>query len=848
MASFKKRTLFLTIITFAIIAVSLLLQGVLSAGECPSDKQSLAPAKVPLERVVLFTAKDSVVYDFDRRSMALWGKASIDHDGTRVKAPQIIIDVATSLLHAFGRVDSLKKVAEPAVFSDRQGGFQAESLTYNFQTRRGETTHVSSSSEVIKFTGERVSRLENGEMVVREGTFTTCDDADPHFWFSSPSMTINSDTGLTAKPLFMYIRPEIFSRRLPAIPVLVLPSMVFPLNTSRSSGLITPDLTNFARSTALSNLGYYWAIDDYSDLRLSGDIALNGSWRVGERLRFVKRDLFSGEVSGEYKRYVESADQQTFSDWSARIVHHYSFDSSMQLDIALQLQGGERKDDLHSMNFETMLSEQANSRASLAKIFHDENSIATLDLNRTADLRNNNEHHSAGTTFSQNRLYPFRSPSSGEYESWESAVSVTTGGSIVAESLSLNNVTFSGISGYASGELGYYREFAEGYKALLTQGILFQSWSPVTGWNDRAESGAQVVVPLKIQSTLFYHFNINPSVAFLRSRQGDGMAGDVAATIFSVDAGTRLYGTLQTGLFERVVGLKVLQHTFIPVVTYTWNSPFSGSGYDQFMNNVYGWPHGTPLNGIESTRYAALPAGQSTVALTLKNIFHAKFSGSPSFGGDGEVGEEHTAQLLSVTASTSFNKAAETFRMAPLTFLASSNVLVPNFFLSVGSMYDFYSYDPLTGARINRYNSDDGRGLLRFIKGFFNMSLSLPGDGEAGDVASYASAFAAPYDQAHFGDAVLMKDRELRFSLFLQTDRSNPLQSSHDRLINVAVNVALSKEWQAGVNTGFDLDKGKAVFPMIHLYRDLHCWQTGFQWVPSGAFKGFAFQLGLKTL
>ncbi|MEI8102383.1 MAG: putative LPS assembly protein LptD [Chlorobium sp.] len=841
----------MTIISQVIVALSLLLQGVLSASERSSEPHSLLP-KAALERVVLFTAKDSVVYDSDQRSMSLWGSASIDHDGTRVKAPQINIDVSTSLLHAFGRVDSLQKLVEPAVFSDRQGGFEAESLTYNFKSRRGETSHVSSSSEVIKFTGERVSRLDNGTMVVRDGTFTTCDDADPHFWFSSPSLTINPDTGLAAKPLFMYIRPEIFSKRLPAIPVLVLPYMVFPVNAARSSGFLTPDITNFARSTALSNLGYYWAFDDYSDLRLSGDMALNGSWRVGERLRFTKQNLFSGEVSGEYKRYVESASQQTFSDWSARIVHHHSFDSSMQLDIALQLQGGERNEDLYSMNFETTLSEQANSRASLAKTFHDENSIATLDFNRTADLRNHNEHLSAGSTFYQNRLYPFRSLSSGEHESWESAVSLRTGASFQAESLSLTNVTssgFSGFSGYASGEVGYYREFADGYKALLTQGILFQSWSPVAGWNDRVESGSQMIVPLKIQSTLFHHFNLNPSLALFRSMQRDGIDGDITSTIFSVDASTRLYGTLQTGIFARVVGLKALRHTIIPVVTYTWNSPFSSSGYDPSMSNVYRWLNRSALGSIESQRYAALPAGQSTVALTLKNIFHGQFKGLPSLGDNGEPGGEYTSQLLSVTASTSFNRAAETFRMAPLILFASSNVLVSDFLFSAGSMYDFYSYDQLTGARINRYNSDDGHGLLRFIKGFVNMSFSLQGGGEVGSAASSASAFAfaAPYDQVLFRDALFARDWQLRFSLFLQTDRSNPLESSCDRLLNVDAKVALSKKWHTGVNTGFDLDRGKVVFPMVQLYRDLHCWQTGFQWVPFGAFKGFAFQLGLKT-
>jgi len=34
---------------------------------------------------------------------------------------------------------------------------------------------------------------------------------------------------------------------------------------------------------------------------------------------------------------------------------------------------------------------------------------------------------------------------------------------------------------------------------------------------------------------------------------------------------------------------------------------------------------------------------------------------------------------------------------------------------------------------------------------------------------------------------------------------------------------------------------------MLQVYRDLHCWQMGFQWVPSGEFNSYSFQIGLKA-
>jgi len=835
----KRKTLVLHISGIVMLLLTLVFQRELSAAERGKDSSAL-------KNVVVFTAKDSVLYNFDRRSMELWGRASTDYEGTSVKAPKIVIDGKNSLLHAYGSVDSSKMLADPAIFSDKQGSFRSETITYNFQTKRGETVNVSSNSEGIKFKGERVSRLENGDMILQNGTFTTCDEADPHYWFSSSSITVNPEKGIKAKPLVMYIRPELFSMRLPAIPVMALPYMVFPARRERMSGFLSPTLTSYSHSLALSNLGYYWAIDDYSDLRAESDIALNGSFRLGERFRYIKRNTVSGEIAGEYKRYAADSAQSLSTEWNANIAHHQVFDAFSQFDVAVQLQGGERHDDLHMMNVETVLTEQTNSRASLVKTFNDENTLIAATYNRSADLRYDNGRQSTEATFYQNRFYPFRSGLSKDGERSTSAVSVTTGASLVAESVTLNSVESSGYSGSALGELGYYREFSDGYKALFTQGVNFQSVQSVSG---SGYSGTRVLFPLRMQSTLFHHFNINASMTYSHSLRTDGEERPFSSTVLSFDAGTRLYGTLGTGSLENIVGLKALRHTFIPLISYTWNPIFSGNWYDAGSGKVYDWPNATGFSSFETTRFTGIPEGQSTVGITLKNLFHGKFNGS-STAEDGNASDgEHTVQLLSLTASTAYNGAADSFRFAPLTLVTSSNVPGSNFFFSGGSMYDFYSSDPVTGERVNRYNSEDGHDLLRFVKGFMNMGLSMQGSRQSGaSAAMLATPFASYADQSLAREPFTTGDWQFRISLFLQSDKSNPLETTYDKLVNVGAKVAWSKNWQTGLNTGYDLGNGKVIFPVLQLYRNLHCWQTGFQWVPSGTFKGYTFQIALKAL
>ncbi len=791
-----------------------------------------------LKSTIYFSAKDSVIYKLDRRSMEFWGKAAIDHEGTSIKAPKIVVDLDTSLLHAFSVVDPSDNKVEYALFTDRDGSFNAETMSYNFKTGKGETSHVSSSSQELIFSGEHVTRLEDGKMLIKQGTLTSCDDLEPHYWFTCSRMTVFPDKKVTATSVIMYVRPELFSRRLPAVPLFVLPYMVFPLNDARSSGFLTPSLGNDSeRGFFLSNLGYFWAINDYMDLRSEADVSVNGSWRLGDRFRYVVPNLFAGVISGEYKRYPR------YTDWNANIVHTQVFDPSTRLDVNFQLQGSPQSYNLNSINSETMVTQQSNARATLAKTFNDENSIVTLFYNRSEDLTTRYTSQSVGASFYQNRIYPFRSAFS--QDDWKSNLSLSTGASYASESTSRNLAVSSGYSSDFNGEVGYYHEFGTGSKALFTQGISVQGRKPYNSRYDDTYSGTSLVLPLRMQSTLFNYFNVNPSLTVVHSLNPDDTNTDFSTTILAVDASTRVYGILGTGLLEDLLGLKALRHTFVPMITYKWNPSFSGSGYES-LRHQYDWPDQYALN-------PGIPEGQSTVGITLKNLFQGKFRGSSSLAEEGSPDGDSSKQLLSLTASTAYNFAADSFHYAPLTFTASSNALSENLLFSAGSMYDLYSYDPVTGERVSRLNSDEGNGLLRFVKGFLDMSLSVQGSREGGtSPASYRSpvmmnTLQTFFNMEYFSNIDYSLPWELRFSLFLQTDKSNPLLPQTTSLINAAAKAALSKEWQVAMNSGYDLQNGGLVLPMLQISRNLHCWQMSFQWVPFGQFRSYALEIGLKA-
>jgi len=860
-----------------------------SGAAAAAATDSLPGGSVGLDTTVVYSARDSVLYHFDRKTMELFGKARVDYRDMTVRGPSIVFDYPSSLVSSRAAPDLPGQAVMRPVFTDRNGSFSAETMTYNMKTREGRTTSAFSKDELGFYTGREATRSATGELTIRDGVFTTCDLDEPHYWFEGGKMSIIPKKRLVSRPFIMYVRPEVFSYRFPALPLIALPYMVFPLNNERSSGFLVPRIgRDSQRGYYLSNLGYFWALSDHLDIRLEGDLALNGSWRAGNRLRYNSNNLFSGAIEGEYERYVvdggDTSGQSRYNNWFARIVHHQDFDPTAKFDLNLHYQGGERYYDVNSVDPETIVTEQATSYASFSKSYNEGGTVLTASYQRTEDLRNDDRTQTLSASLYQNPVYPFRPWNAAGTGGWRSRFSVTPSASVTGRFSSIGPIETDDYTGNADVLLAYQQDFSSGSRANLSQGVTLQGrYRTVVGEDDRW--GTRVQFPLRIQSTLFRHLNINPSLTFTRYevdrsiRKYYDAGSDQVVTLvddspeefstytLSVDAQTRLYGTVHTGFLEDIVGLKALRHTLIPTVTFRYNPDYTGEAYDYYGSYADAGGLDVRYNRFGQSLYETVPSGQRSIGITLQNLFQGRFRNRdvrPE--AEGLPGrDEKVVQLLSLTASTSYNFAADSLRLAPLTVTASSNALSPHLLFSAGATYDFYSFDPVTGTRIDKPAMEGRGGLLRFLKGFLNMSVSLDGnlrsrdehededrEGETtvvrrGDAPVEQGIFRERFGKAEPGDFSSSLPWKLRMSLYLNADRSDPLNPETTSLLNASAKVSLSKNWQVGFNTGYDLQANDFIFPAIQLFRDLHCWQFSFQWVPSGEYQSYYAQVALKA-
>jgi hypothetical protein len=223
---------------------------------------------------------DRVVFDARVRTLDLTGDpGAVGRGATLVVGDTILYSDVTKLVVVRGDTNILRDPSQNAEDVVSRG-----SLTYNISTRRGSVSNISTAVE----SGERwfVSGVEAAfvsdttgrqptTFFVREGDFTTCDDSVPHYFFRAGRIKMVSKTLLVARPAVLYIGE---------VPVLWLPFMFQDIRSGRRSGILTPrfGVSEIFRNSPqyrrhVDNIGYYFALSDYTDARLWLD------WRSGAR-------------------------------------------------------------------------------------------------------------------------------------------------------------------------------------------------------------------------------------------------------------------------------------------------------------------------------------------------------------------------------------------------------------------------------------------------------------------------------------------------------------------------------------------------------------------------------------
>ncbi len=353
-----------------------------------------------------------------------------------------------------------------------------------------------------------------------------------------------------------------------------------------------------------------------------------------------------------------------------------------------------------------------------------------------------------------------------------------------------------------------------------------------------------------------------PLVGFV---QTDTVRGFRAARDFSFNASlnTRLYGMYQI----KKGPVAAIRHVVTPNVSFNFRPDFGSEFWNywgEYQSNADGDTR--RYSYFEGLLYGGPPDGRSgAISFSLSNNLEMKVRSKK----DTISGLKKLVLIDNFSINTSYDIAKDSLNWSPLT-LSGRTTLFKKLNINYSSTWDPYAVDS-AGNVVNKFQWDVDKTLFRKTAATWNFGLNFrisSADFKKGkqpdeDVQPDLPLTSDPLYDERYNEMMLDNpsyyiDWNNPWSLSINYNlriNDNPRYYDFQRddtitvtqTIGVSGDISITPKWKVNFGTGYDFKENKLTYTSIDFYRDLHCWEMFFGWIPSGARKSWQFGINVKS-
>ncbi|TAE50323.1 MAG: LPS-assembly protein LptD [Bacteroidetes bacterium] len=822
-------------------------------------------ASSDLKSPVTYAADDSILFDVKSGKLYLYRTATLNYDNIALQAGEIELEVDSQTLHARPMADSAGKETQLPQFKQGEETYGARTLSYNFKTQKGRITDGRMMQGEAYILAETAKYQPDGSFHGKEGHFTTCDDPDPHFYIRSSKMKVLPDSRLISGPLNFVIADF-------PIPV-IIPFAFVPNQKGKSSGLQMPQYGEAQdRGFFLRNLGYYFNINDYLDLTLSGDIYTRGGWRLGGTTNYRKKYAFNGSLGFQYgvQRFNEKTDPdfRRTSAWSLNWNHSQPIDPTARISASVNISSSNSFQRQISYNATDFFTNNLNSSVSFQKNFNN------LPFNINASVRHQQDLNKETMTmqlpefsFAMNRQTPFRNIDN-RYLTWLKQLGVSYNMQARNTMETITDSIFLPVLLRPRDSVDYL-QVINGDSSLIrrTGGSFYKN-----GLQHSASASTTV--------KLLNYINISPSFQYnefwyletlrkewnpeTRKITESEVPGFERAYDFrgSLSATTNFYGIYQLYKTKRQV---TFRQRFTSSLSYNIKPDFSDSKWGFYQDVQVDTTGKTVKYSIfEDGIYGGPTLGESqAIGFSLGSVLEMKYRKKESFAEDFDPKQEkfiRTNVIDNLSLNTSYNFAADSFQLTPVSLAARTSLFDRKLNININGTVDPYVFDYVevpspykqpAARRLNQFMLTEEGKLGRLTNFNITMTTTLkPGKNGKAELVKNPN-----FDEEEYRYTQESPQRYVDFSIPWSANLNYSFRYSKPGLdaarinqtLNIDGDVAFTDKWKIGVQSGYDFKNLKFTQTRMSVFRDLHCWQMSFQWVPFGAQKSYSVVISARS-
>ncbi len=794
-----------------------------------------------------YTASDSTEMLLADQKIRLYKNAQINYQSIQLKAENIILDMNTKIIVAYGSMDTTGEVRGRPLFKDGSEEFEADTIVYNFDTKKGLIKGVFSKQGEGYLHSEINKKLPNNEICLKNGKYTTCDLAHPHFYMALSKAKIIPDDKIVSGPAYLVVEDVV-------LPI-GIPFGFFPNKKGGASGIIIPGYgDDLNRGFYLRDGGYYIYINDYVDTKILGDIYSKGSWGLSNQTRYNLKYRFSGNVYAKYSKFISNADEPTRSEqvtynikWRHKQDSKANPYSTLSADVNF---GSSSFKKYNNTSQNDRLSTTQNSSVSYNRKFV--NTPFNLSINaRQSQKTNVNGGEGVGkmnislpeANLSMSRIYPFKGLKKVGADTWYEKIGISYTANVKNVVTGLDEDTL-----WSSYTLTQFKNGMQHRVPISTNLRLFKFINITPSFN---------LTERWYMKSLHRSYNVDSGKIELDTINGFARAGDFNV---SIPFTTKLYGMYQIKGKDPII--KALRHVVTPTVSYSWRPDFSEKQWGYYekiyagdsLLGTYSRFQGT--NGSWSGIYGSPPKGKSgMVNFNLNNNFELKVRNRK----DTIKGAKVVKLIDRLSFRTGYNLALDSMNWSDLNISAGTKIAkILNVDLSV--TFNPYDFDPETGKDINSLLWAEGNvgrltranlstGVNLNSKGIFNDKKS-PNLTEGEKETLRNSGISDHMMSVGYADFSMPWQLNLRYSINYSENfniNSKEFDENVTQTMNFDGYINITKSWKGQFRSGWDFQKSQVSYTSITLLRDLHCWQMSFNWVPFGAYQSYYFRINVKS-
>ena len=861
---------------------SLILQDSLALDSLPQDSLSTKPEGGGLTAVVNYKAQDSLV--FAAGNMAwLYGESQVTYTDITLDAERIQLSLDSSLVHANGVPDSITgKLNGKPVFKDNSGEYETRTMSYNFKTAKGFICDVTSQQGEGYVTGGTTKKMPNNDIYLENGRYTTCDQTEcPHFYIELTKGRLRPNKNIVTGPAYLVVADV-------PLPI-AIPFGYFPFTKSYSSGILMPTYgTDQAKGLYLRDGGYYFAINDYVDLAVRGDIYTKGSWQISTESRYAIRYKFKGNFAFSYN--VAKTGDKGLPDYveqkNMKLTWSHSQDSRFNPNLSLSA----------NVNFTTSGYERSNTTS----VYSNDLTTSTKQstINAGYKIPNTKWNLTASTSITQRTTdstlvvtlpqftasmstwYPFKRKQKSGSDRWYEKISMTY-------NMNMSNKITAKESEF--GQKNILRDWENGIKHSMPIGATFTAAkyiqiSPRISFTDRMYS----------HKTVQYY---DPSMVNNNGSYG-GIAKDTVYGFYnaydfstSLSFSTKLYGFFKP--LWKNSRLFAVRHVITPNISFNYTPDFSEKKWGSWGS--YFVPDSTSVTGQREVKYnffqgysqGSTGQGRSgSISFSFDNNIEAKVRSSKD-----STGYQKISIIDKLSTSISYNMVADSMRWSTTVPINATIKMGKNSTMNLNTTWDVYKYDE-NGRHYDRPRWKDGEFLRLMSTGYsFNYSLNNQklaklfgrgGDEEEEEDESFDLDSEDGYVEEELDPTSLegmqrnaekRKQKEkkrtgtydddgyliwtvpwslnISYSMRYQYKSFNKEKREFNRGITHSATfsgtIQPTKGWNFSFNGSYDLNLNKVTYMNINASRDMHCWTLTASLNPLGRFASFNVNIAVKS-